>query len=138
MFNPSARAVFMLITSSKRSGRSIGRSPGFAPLRMRSTYDATRLYLSEQIGAVGHQATVGDLLAPLVDGRQAMRFGQLDDLSPIAHEVLVRPDHQRRGALAHQCGKRSRVVAIAYGHDRQRDAERLRGLACLLVVWRID
>jgi len=35
--NPSALAVLRLITSSKRVGCSIGRSPGFAPRRMRST-----------------------------------------------------------------------------------------------------
>jgi hypothetical protein len=34
---PSALAVFRLTTSSNLEGRSIGRSPGFAPLRMRST-----------------------------------------------------------------------------------------------------
>src|SRR6266571_5013032 len=34
---PSAFAVFMLITSSNLVGCSIGRSPGFAPLRILST-----------------------------------------------------------------------------------------------------
>jgi len=33
----SALAVFMLITSSTEVGCSIGRSPGFAPFRIRST-----------------------------------------------------------------------------------------------------
>jgi hypothetical protein len=37
IFMPSALAVFMLITSSNLVGCSIGRSPGLAPLNMRST-----------------------------------------------------------------------------------------------------
>jgi len=39
---PSAAAAFWLITSSKRVGNSIGSSPGFAPLRIMSTYRAAR------------------------------------------------------------------------------------------------
>jgi hypothetical protein len=34
---PSARALRRLTTKSNREGSSIGRSPGFAPFRMRST-----------------------------------------------------------------------------------------------------
>ena len=37
MVMPSALAVFMYSTRSKVVGCSIGRSPGLAPLRMRST-----------------------------------------------------------------------------------------------------
>jgi hypothetical protein len=37
MVSPSAAAVLRLITSSNRAGRSIGRSPGSAPFRIRST-----------------------------------------------------------------------------------------------------
>ena len=39
---PSAFAVLRLISSSNFVGCSIGRSPGLAPLRIRSTYDAAR------------------------------------------------------------------------------------------------
>src|SRR5215204_4588665 len=35
--NPSALAVFMLITSSNFDGRTTGKSPGFSPLRTRPT-----------------------------------------------------------------------------------------------------
>ena len=37
-FSPSARAIFRLMTVSNFIGCSIGRSPGFAPLRTLSTY----------------------------------------------------------------------------------------------------
>ena len=40
--SPSAFAVLRLISSSNFVGCSIGRSPGLAPLRIRSTYDAAR------------------------------------------------------------------------------------------------
>src|SRR5439155_9592819 len=39
---PSALAAFMLITNSNLVGCSIGRSAGFAPLRILSTLDAAR------------------------------------------------------------------------------------------------
>src|SRR5262249_8248644 len=38
--SPSAAAVLRLIANSNLVGCWIGRSPGFSPLRMRSTYDA--------------------------------------------------------------------------------------------------
>src|SRR5262245_15090154 len=39
---PSALAVLRLITSSNLVAYCTGSSPGFSPLRMRSTYDAAR------------------------------------------------------------------------------------------------
>jgi hypothetical protein len=42
MVMPSALAVLRLITSSNLVGCSIGRSAGFAPLRILSTYTAAR------------------------------------------------------------------------------------------------
>src|SRR6516162_4113022 len=47
---PSALAVFKLMTSSYLVGACTGRSAGFSPLRMRSTYDATRRYWSTLSG----------------------------------------------------------------------------------------
>src|SRR5258708_7103094 len=44
--SPSAAAVLRLIASSNLVGCWIGRSPGFSPLRMRSTYDAACRYAS--------------------------------------------------------------------------------------------
>src|SRR4029453_12777936 len=41
---PSALAVLRLITSSYLVGACTGRSAGFSPLRMRSTYAAARRY----------------------------------------------------------------------------------------------
>src|SRR6516165_10753750 len=43
---PSAFAVFMLITNSYLVGACTGRSAGFSPLRMRSTYPAASRYWS--------------------------------------------------------------------------------------------
>src|SRR5437016_14401773 len=40
MVNPSASAALRLTTSSKVFGATIGRSPGFAPLKIRSAYSA--------------------------------------------------------------------------------------------------
>jgi len=42
--SPSALAVFRLITNSNLTGCCTGKSPGFSPLRMRSTYEAARRY----------------------------------------------------------------------------------------------
>ena len=42
MVNPRASAVFRLMTRSIFAGCSIGRSPGFAPLKILSMYVATR------------------------------------------------------------------------------------------------
>src|SRR5512132_2270708 len=43
---PSAFAVLRLITNSYLVGACTGRSAGFSPLRMRSTYPAARRYWS--------------------------------------------------------------------------------------------
>src|SRR6266536_3072931 len=47
---PSALAVLRLITSSNLVGCSTGRSPGFAPLRILSTYVAARRNKSATFG----------------------------------------------------------------------------------------
>ena len=44
--SPSAFAVLRLMTSSNLVGACTGRSPGFAPLRIRSTYSAASRYNS--------------------------------------------------------------------------------------------
>src|SRR5262249_48317478 len=50
MSRPSAFAVLRLITSSYLVGACTGRSAGFSPLRMRSTYPAARRYWSRKSG----------------------------------------------------------------------------------------
>ena len=47
---PSALAVLRLITSSYLTGACTGRSVGFSPLRMRSTYPVARRYWSMKSG----------------------------------------------------------------------------------------
>src|SRR5262249_50285073 len=47
---PIAFAVLTLITNVNLVGRSIGKSAALAPLRMRSTYVAARLYMSGRLG----------------------------------------------------------------------------------------
>src|SRR5262249_49144934 len=47
---PIAFAVLRLITSSNLVGACAGRSAGFAPLRMRSTYEAERRKISAESG----------------------------------------------------------------------------------------
>src|SRR5262250_3194513 len=46
ILRPSALAVLRLMTSSNLDGCSTGRSEGFAPLRILSTYPAARRYRS--------------------------------------------------------------------------------------------
>src|SRR5438067_1070108 len=46
MVSPSSWAVFRLITKSNVVGRSTGRSAGLAPLRILSTWEAARRYIS--------------------------------------------------------------------------------------------
>src|SRR5262245_22474047 len=48
--SPSTLAVLTLMTSSNVVGRSTGNSPGFAPLKMRSTYAATPRYITGKFG----------------------------------------------------------------------------------------
>jgi len=48
---PSALAVLRLMTSSKRLGCSMGRSPGLAPFKTLSTYCAARRNVSDRLGA---------------------------------------------------------------------------------------
>src|SRR5262244_4152476 len=48
--NPSALAVLRLMTSSNVVGCSTGRSPGLAPLKILSTYEAARRSTSERMG----------------------------------------------------------------------------------------
>jgi hypothetical protein len=43
---PSVLAVLRLMTSSKRVGCSIGRSPGLEPFKILSTYDAARRHIA--------------------------------------------------------------------------------------------
>ena len=50
MVRPSALAVFRLITNSKRVGRSIGSSPGRAPLRILPANDPRRRHPSTRLG----------------------------------------------------------------------------------------
>src|SRR2546421_1311353 len=66
---PSAFAVLRLITSSYLVGACTGRSAGFSPLRMRSTYPAARRKGS--VVSVGDQAAGGDKEAVRVDRRQS-------------------------------------------------------------------
>src|SRR5262249_28420715 len=47
---PSALAVLRLIVSSNFTGACTGRSAGFSPLRIRSTYPAARRYESSRSG----------------------------------------------------------------------------------------
>src|SRR5215204_3187383 len=47
---PSAFAVLRLITNSYLVGACTGRSAGFSPLRMRSTYEAERRTISRESG----------------------------------------------------------------------------------------
>jgi hypothetical protein len=50
MSRPSAFAVLRLMTSSYLVGACTGKSAGYSPLRMRSTYWAARRYPSIELG----------------------------------------------------------------------------------------
>src|SRR5262245_18071191 len=53
MVTPSASAVLRLITKLNRVGCSIGRSPGFAPLKILSTNDAARAQQPGKLPTIG-------------------------------------------------------------------------------------
>src|SRR6266498_789881 len=58
---PSAFAVLRLITNSYLVGACTGRSAGFSPLRMRSTYSAARRYWFNAIAPTNNRdATAKD------------------------------------------------------------------------------
>src|SRR3974390_3251737 len=68
---PSALAVFRLMTISYLVGACTGRSAGFSPLRMRSTYRAAPpADLPLPLRPVGHQPPADDKVASVVDRGQ--------------------------------------------------------------------
>jgi hypothetical protein len=64
---PSALAVVRLITRPYLVGACTGRSAGFSPFRMRSTYSADRRNWSTKSGPLLDQATAGDEVSSVVD-----------------------------------------------------------------------
>jgi hypothetical protein len=54
---PSALAILRLITRSYLVGACTGRSAGFSPLRMRSTYPVARRQRREVLGALVTEVT---------------------------------------------------------------------------------
>src|SRR6266403_2204025 len=84
---PIALAVLTLITSVNLVGRSIGKSAALAPLRMRSTYIAARLYMSGRLGPYAiSPPEFGKRVKRLIVGRRAF----------IAHSTIC----ERRSSMS--------------------------------------
>src|SRR6516225_7407562 len=84
MVRPRAFAVFRLITSSNFVGCSMGRSEGFAPFRILSTYVAARRSKSERLTPYSTRFHEGDeLIAPGLkkDVADASTFLDFDDVA---------------------------------------------------------
>src|SRR5216683_7219100 len=68
---PRAFAVFALMISSNLVGCSTGRSPGFAPLRILSTKDGARRYISRKLAPydMTKPASIHSRVTQIVDKR---------------------------------------------------------------------
>jgi hypothetical protein len=83
--DPSALAVLMFTTNSNFVGCSTGRSPGFAPLSILSTYQAARR-LSADGRHVTQQGTRLSRLALSPYARPTVCRRELEDPLPLGHE----------------------------------------------------
>ena len=107
---PSAAAVFRLIIRSNCVGCSTGRSPGFAPRSILSTFSGGTPEQCREIGALGHHA------AALGGGTNTVHSWQLssdrrriDDLA-IAVEERVGANIQRVRTVLEACYRRRNVL----------------------------
>src|SRR5215475_2843126 len=72
---PSALAVLRLITSSYLVGACTGKSAGFSPLRIRSTYPAASRYCI----AIGDQTPARRVVASVINRGQLVPSDKRDD-----------------------------------------------------------
>ena len=121
---PSGLAVFMLITNSYLVDASTGRSPGFSPLRMRSTYTAVPCgVVRNRNRTVGDQATAGGRSSCEIDTRAVGaavcqrddRMRRCDDRRPAAVTIETAiggraKTHDRRARSRRHRGYRSDVI----------------------------
>src|SRR5215813_443196 len=89
---PSAFAVFMLMTRSNFVGCSTGKSPGFAPLRILSTYSAARRRRGDPVRVVGEERTLFDERGVLEHRGQVIDREELKDFLPMLRGDEVRVD----------------------------------------------
>ena len=106
MGRASAFAVLRLITSSYLVGACTGRSAGFSPLRMRSTY--------VRIRAVRDQAAVYSVIAIRINRRQFVASGKTN------YELATSPRAPWRydnAAIARTCECRHGTRSLSRRHD---------------------
>ena len=77
--SPNASAVLRLMTSSNFVGRWTGRSPGFAPLRILSTYRGPSEQIAE-VWPIRHEAATHDKFTLMVYGWQTARRREFYEL----------------------------------------------------------
>ena len=93
MVNPSALAVFRLMTNSNFVGCSTGRSAGLAPFKILSTKTAARRQISMMIRAIGDQPAGLDIEPEAIYGGEPALGGQLCDPPGLLFEERAR-DHE--------------------------------------------
>src|SRR4029079_4429621 len=94
MVRPRVLAALRLTTSSNLVGCSTGRSPGVAPLRIRSTKLAPRRNMTNR----RHQAAVADVFSLFIDRRQLVSGGEVHERGPVRVEKGGRQNVDRLGA----------------------------------------
>src|SRR5262245_39752756 len=110
--NPSAFAVFMLMTSSNFVGCSTGRSAGFAPFKILSVNGGAPKYVT-QIRAIGHEAARLHDPAELTHNLQAVLEPKLRDHSALCDRSRTLDEEDRLGIVFLRCGKAAGESAYA-------------------------
>ena len=96
--SPIAFAALRLITSSNLVGCSTANSPGFAPLRILSTYIASRWNDSFEVGPVGHGAARFGEFGPSRNSGNTLQCCKFNDPLPMLHDQPIRQDDHCFGA----------------------------------------
>ena len=97
---PSALAVLRFTTISNFVGNCTGRSPGFAPRRMRSTYVAARPKVVYRVDSVGEQPAVSDKLRCVIDCRYVVSSRRRYDRRAMRNHEYIRHDDKAASRLA--------------------------------------
>src|SRR5712692_3466369 len=83
---PMALAVLLLITNSNVVGCSTGRSPGFAPFKILSTYAAACLHKSGRFGPYDMRPPASTYIRAGYTGGQPARGHRVDESRTVRHE----------------------------------------------------
>src|SRR4029453_503612 len=116
--------------SSNFVGRSIGRSPGLAPLRMRSTKLAERRYMSRISTPYDMRPPSSTYCRNSYQGRQPIRVSKLYQGTAVGTEEWTREDVDRLGAAGARRLKRALELAGLPNLNKTRIEAELRRSVC--------